>query len=235
MIKYLQKSIIMLFLFSGHSFAVELCHPEVSQKDNNYIIGYGSLMQRESRKSTHPNAMDVYPVEVKGFKRIWGIHGQNYKTTFLTVIKDKDSYLNAVYYPSADYEILGADEREIGYCRILISRNDLNPLGLSSMPEGKYWIYVRDEDKISSPSIEYPIVQSYVDIFLDGCIQIGNTYLLPKFLENCVVQTYGWPKEVGFWLNDRQFPRRPFRTPNAFYIDKILSKNFPNYHQHPIE
>ena len=235
MIKFLIQITLIFGLFSGHAFASDPCHPEVLQQDNNYMIGYGSLMQKQSRRVTHPNARYVYPIEVKGFKRVWGIHGNNYKTTFLTLVKDKKAFLNAVYYPVGDYDILEADEREMGYCRILVPKSNIEALGLKDIPEGKYWVYAQKDDKVNLPSKEYPIVQSYVDIFLDGCIQMGKTYNLPDFLDRCVSETYGWPSETNAWVNDRQFPRRPFRTPNAFKIDKLLSKEFKDYHQHPID
>ncbi len=226
---------LILLSFSAYSVDFDLCHPEVSQNDDNYIIGYGSLMQKESREITHPNAKDVYPVEVRGFKRVWGIQGKNYRTTFLTLIEDKNASLNAVYYPAADYDILEADEREMGYCRMLVPKDNIEPLGLKDMPDGVYWIYVKEGNKISPASKEYPIVQSYVDIFLNGCIEIGRTYRLPNFLERCITESYGWPTDNDSWVNDRHFPRRPFKTTNAFYIDEMLTKYFPNYHQHPID
>ena len=235
MMKLFIQISLMLGIVTSYVFAADPCYPKVSQQANNYIIGYGSLMQRESRQATHPNAIDVYPIEVKGFKRIWGIKGGDYKTTFLTLVKDSKAALNAVYYPAADFDILEADEREMGYCRVLVSKKDMQPLGLKYMPDGVYWVYAQKENKIYLPNKEYPIAQSYVDVFLDGCTQIGKTYNISEFLDECISQTYGWPIENDAWVNDRQFPRRPFRTPNAFNIDKILSKNFSNYYQHPID
>jgi hypothetical protein len=238
--KLLIKVVVILGLYSGYAYASDAyhpdsCHPAVSQKENNYIIGYGSLIQKESRQKTNPNAKYVYPIEVKGFKRVWGIQGGNYKTTFLTLLKDENSSLNAVYYSVADYGILETDEREMGYCRILVPKTDIQALGLKDIPDGKYWVYAQKDNNIQSPSKEYPIVQSYVDIFLDGCIQVGDTYNIPQFLEECISKTHGWPTKPGTWVNDRQHPRRPFGISNAFNIDKILSKDFKDYYQHPID
>lgn len=238
--KLITKLFLILGLYSGYVYASDAyhpdsCHPEVLQEESNYIIGYGSLMQKESRRITNPYAKYVYPIEVKGFKRVWGIPGGNYKATFLTLLKDQESSINAVYYPVADYDILETDEREMGYCRILVPKPDIQALGLKDLPEGKYWIYAQKDNHIYLPNKEYPIVQSYVDIFLDGCIQIDKTYNIPQFLEECISKTHGWPIEPGSWVNDRQHPRRPFATANAFNIDKILSKNFKDYYHHPID
>ena len=43
-----------------------------SENSKNYIIGYGSLMERESRMITNPQAHRVEPVLVRGFQRVWG-------------------------------------------------------------------------------------------------------------------------------------------------------------------
>lgn len=240
MIKFLIRVIIILGLYSGYVYASDAyhpdsCHPEVSQKENNYMIGYGSLMQKESRRITNPNAKYVYPIEVKGFKRVWGLQGGNYKTTFLTLLKDENSSINAVYYPVADYDILEMDERERGYCRILVPKADIKALGLEDIENGTYWVYAQKDNHIYLPNKEYPIAQSYVDIFLDGCIQINNTYNIPQFLEECISKTHGWPVKSGSWINDRTHPRRPFATANAFNIDTILSRKFDGYYQHPID
>ena len=44
--------------------------PEPGSK--NYIIGYGSLMETESRTRTNKSALVVKPILIKGFQRTWG-------------------------------------------------------------------------------------------------------------------------------------------------------------------
>lgn len=55
----------------GTSKNAEECHPEPDSAAPQYVIGYGSLMQEESRKRTSPNAGLAEPVEVAGFRRGW--------------------------------------------------------------------------------------------------------------------------------------------------------------------
>ena len=75
------------------------------------------------------------------------------------------------------------------------------------------------------PNKEYPIVQSYVDIFISGCLEIEDKYELPHFADKCVETTKGWSTS---WVNDRLYPRRPiFNVPKAFRIDKVLANNVP--------
>ena len=99
-----------------------------------------------------------------------GIHGGHYKTTFLTIIKDKGASLNAIYYPVNHNDIQGTDQRESGYCRVKVSAKNIIPLGLTILPEGSYWAYAQKNNDIEKPNKEYPLAQSYIDVFLDGCI-----------------------------------------------------------------
>jgi hypothetical protein len=89
------------------------------------------------------------------------------------------------------------------------------------VPEGDIWFYASSQERPASP--QFPIVQSYVDICLNGCLEIEGTYPLAKqrnfaklFIETCT----GWTE---WWVNDRIYPRRPFiYEPNAYKIDQLL-------------
>jgi len=221
-----------------------LCNQTVDDKDENYLVGYGSLLEEKSRNRTNPDVEVVYPIEIQGFKRIWGFQLEKYKSTFLTIISDDKSTVNAVYYPIKAKDFIELDIREEGYCRMLISKEKLKQLGskeklkqlgLDSLPEGKYWIYANMEKNIPKPSVKHPIPQSYVDIFLNGCIEIGEKYEIDDFLDKCITLTYEWPTDNDAWVNDRIHPRRPFVIPNYKKIDKKLSATFSNYHDHPFD
>lgn len=212
------------------------CRPSLFNKTQNYIIGYGSLMQANSRQRTNPKANVVYPIMINSFMRAWGIHGDTYKTTFLTVLKHRGSSLNAVYYPADASEVKKTDMRERGYCRYKVKPKQIKALGSIKLPEGNFWIYAQ-KNKLQPVNIKYPIVQSYVDIFLDGCMQVGRKYSIKNFAKMCIETTSGWPnaKRQGLWINDRVHPRRPFEIPNAVKIDKLLAKYFSDYYSHKIE
>ena len=70
------------------------------QSLQNYMVGYGSLINRRSRLRTTPSIKSVYPVQVNDYERAWNVNGENYKTIFVGVIPKKGSHLNAVYYQS---------------------------------------------------------------------------------------------------------------------------------------
>lgn len=84
---------------------------------------------------------------------------------------------------------------------------------------------------MAAASAGYPIVQSYVDIFITGCLQMQARVTEPAFdfVEQCVLTTEGWSKH---WVNDRIYPRRPFHyQPNAFKIDGYLNRLLPEFVQ----
>lgn len=210
------------------------CRPPLVQGKQNFLIGYGSLMQSASRRRTNPRAVNVYPIMVRGFERVWGIRSHNYYTTMLTIIKNKRAQLNAVYYPVMAQDITQTDAREGGYCRVNVPREQLSALGLKTLPPGVFWVYAQKDNHVSTPNAHYPIVQSYVDLFIGGCLQVGRAYQVPDFAARCVQTTTAWPKVSvkGAWINDRVHPHRPFDQPDSFAIDRLLARYFSNYYQH---
>jgi hypothetical protein len=206
----------------------EGCHPEVDASKAQYVVGYGSLMQAASKRTTEPGAGENLPIRVRGFRRGWNTHGV-YPTTYLGVQHDEDASMVAALYRSfLDDGKLSADAREIDYCRAKVEPASVEMLDGSSVPSsGQIWIYVSRPESLAPPDAEYPIVQSYVDIFISGCLELQVRVADPDldFVEQCIRTTQGWSR---YWVNDRIHPRRPFPfQPKAFEIDKRLGKWLP--------
>lgn len=196
-----------------------------------YILGYGSLMETASRIRTTPEAKEAYPVKVTGFKRGWfartGVIG--FSPTYLGCVPHDTSVTNGVVYEVSAEEIKKTDEREKGYTRVQITLESITDYAKALSDDAKVWIYVNSfpDHEIPGdqlPSREFPIVQSYVDICMNGCIEIEDKYpgFAGSFIEDFVRTTAFWSPN---WANDRIYPRRPFiYCPNAFKIDKLLQK-----------
>ena len=226
--------VVFLFCFSPQTQAsTKDCNLNPSKNSKNYIIGYGSLMERESRMITNPQAHRVEPVLVKGFQRAWGQNGGNYKTTFLTLIEKKDAKLNAIFYSVNIENLLKTDQRERSYCRIKVDEKNLDFYGRKvNSKDVNFWIYAATPDRLKKPSATHPIVQSYVDIFINGCLQTEEEFKLQGFAKDCVQLTSDWSEQ---WVNDRLHARRPFAIKNAVKIDQLLSQYFSHYYNHPID
>jgi hypothetical protein len=99
--------------------------------------------------------------------------------------------------------------------------------GSPGPPQGEIWYFASKSKKTANA--EHPIVQSYVDICIDGCLEIEAMYPLARdahFAEQFVKTCTDWKTP---WINDRIFPYRPFiYMPRASKIDEILSKYLPD-------
>jgi hypothetical protein len=205
------------------------CDGTLDASRPQYIVGYGSLMQHESRSRTSPQAGPAHPVEVAGFRRGWFVRGSSvgFSTTFLGVVQDRASRLNAVVYKVDADEVAATDRRERSYCRALVPIAQITVLGpdFPLAADAQAWIYVSRGPNVSLPNAKYPIVQSYVDIFITGCLEQEQRYGIAGFARECVATTNGWS---GHWVNDRIYPRRPFvHQPHAGEIDRLLAKELP--------
>ncbi len=191
-----------------------------------YIFGYGSLMERESRLRTTPSAEFIIPVKVTGVARGWWFRGPRtgFTTTFLGTIFDASATCNGILYKVSEGGLTDTDTREKGYVReklegekIKIQRLD----GEQALPTGAtIWIYNVNVNQKQTPDEYAPIVQSYVDICLKGCLDIRDMYPgTADFAKEFITSTKDWS---AHWENDRVSPRRPFLTPRAGEIDELL-------------
>jgi hypothetical protein len=204
--------------------------PTKSPPVQKYIFGYGSLIQIESRTRTVPKAFAAAPAIVKGISRGWYYQAPSFSLspTYLGAVVDANATTNGVIYPVSDEELLANDARESDYTRTLLPRSAIKLLdGSSAPPPGEYYFYA---SKSKNPvNAEHPIVQSYVDICVDGCLEVEAMYPLARdagFAEQFVKTCTDWKTP---WINDRIFPYRPFiYMPRASKIDEILCKNLPD-------
>jgi hypothetical protein len=207
---------------------------KVAQVKNgdDYVFGYGSLLERTSRTRTNPEAVGAWPARVTGYQRGWfhQIEGQvGYSCTFLGAVKSKNAPMNGVIYKVSDIE--STIKREAGYTATELTPDQIEfldggqPWSKSAKPGDKVYIFVSNEKSISpsnAPTKELPIVQSYVDMCVNGCLELDAIYrtLNKGFTSEFFRTTVGWNE---FWVNDRAYPRRArFTVPSATDIDKAL-------------
>jgi len=99
--------------------------------------------------------------------------------------------------------------------------------GPEHLVEGQARIYTNQPATIAPPSVNFPIVQSYVDIFVSGCLEQEQRFGLEGFARECIATTHDWSPH---WVNDRLYPRRPFiYQPKARQIDLLLSQQVPAF------
>jgi hypothetical protein len=229
---------VLLFLGTGPTWAgADECHPVLDPDRPQVVIGYGSLMEKKSKAMSAPTAGPNHPVRVTGFQRSWtdrGGLGPGFRTIFLGVEVAKGIQMVAVAYSDPDRtNISGTDAREQSYCRMAVEPAKVEVLDSWDLPaDAEIWIYTMKPDKIGRPDASHPIVQSYVDVFLSGYLQMQDL-LRPEiaaklnFASECITTTSGWSEH---WKNDRIYPRRPWMYQrNAPTIDGHLKRLLPEY------
>jgi hypothetical protein len=223
---------LVLLLALSQTASADDCHPEISAGRSQFVVGYGSLMERTSKAMSAPTAGPNHPVRVTGFQRAWNTHGA-YGTTFLGVTEaDNAAMVAAIYADTDGSNIAGTDRSEESYCRRPVDPDQIELLDGWRLPvDAEIWIYVNKPDHVGVPDNGKPIIQSYVDIFLTGCLEMQDG-ILPEvvvrmdFAAECIRTTSGWSKH---WVNDRIYPRRPFiYQKNAAMIDRVLLKELPD-------
>ena len=171
--------------------------------------------------------------------------------------------INGVVFRIPHSALQDFDRREVGYDRVEIALEDLDVLvgnadgdtaagGMdfadtqqeTSSPMSKskdapfrifsnekVWVYV--PQKSQEADEDHPILQSYVDTVLQGCLEWGGEDMIREFVET----TGAWSQ---YFLNDTPSSRRPWLYRREYdTIDKILrefeNKTFYAERRHPEE
>ncbi|NLQ17048.1 gamma-glutamylcyclotransferase [Marinomonas sp. M1K-6] len=174
----------------------------MSVVDRHFILGYGSLMNGESRAKTGETG-DVWPVKLHGFERHWSVMSVEYGMSSVAVVQTPEKACNGVLVEVPHDQFPLFDERERGYRRARIKPEQLTPYHKKTLPQGTYWVY--HTHNVVEPHDECPIALSYLDVILSGCLEHGDA-----FAQDFLALTKGWSSPL---LNDRQTPRYPRAQP----------------------
>jgi len=190
-----------------------------------YVFGYGSLIEKASRTRTNPDALGAWPARITGYQRGW-FHqfakNVGSSCTYLGAVEEAKATMNGVIFQVADFE--KTKERESGYTATQVKGQITMLDGAGPWDRGEVYIFVSNPSDISKtkkPTSTFPIVQSYVDICINGCMEVEAIYRPAQgFVQEFIKTTTGWNK---YWANDRLYPRRPFiYAPNSSKIDQAL-------------
>lgn len=161
-----------------------------------------------------------------------------FSTTFLAIrqVEDRNTTCNGVVYPVTEDELDRTDQREGSYQRVRLPLENIEWLASSASNVDAHnvaagssiWAYVLPvSTELHEPTSTFPIVQSYLDICLTGCLDIQGEFAgeaTSNFALEFLRTTAGWNP---CWVNDRIHPRRPFAAvPQAISIDLLLHQEF---------
>ena len=197
----------------------------------DFIFGYGSLINTPSREATGGGRVDAVPARLGpkfNLVRSWVARSSSGFTALGLRPRQPDeevSTINGVVFPVDAESLPRFDRRESGYDRVVVPRDMIEPLSWRGLPAmGTIWTYVPRGSAAAAllpfPTAEFPIVQSYVDLVMEGALEYG-----PAFARELIATTADWGR---FWLNDRVTARRPWiATPKAGDIDRLLGRTPP--------
>ena len=185
----------------------------------NYVFGYGSLILPESRALTIGEHGQATPIIMKGVERSFSLVASQYGLTAVSLSLNPAARCTGVIFPVNDEQLMLLDKREEGYDRISMPMDFAEPLYKHPTLEGVVFAYAGQDS--GAPTEECPIVQSYLDVILTGCIKEFGVDFANVFAST----TNKW----DHWLNDRQKPRYPraLESVDTKTIDGILERALP--------
>jgi hypothetical protein len=207
---------------------------------SQFIFGYGSLINTQSRNATASAPISAIPVRVSaafGYVRTWNDRSPS-GFTALGLRKpgpgEKANTINGVLYAVEGDDMTKFDAREEGYARVEILHTAIEAVSWQSIPQnGHIWVYVPvrrpSEDPgvgLPEPDAGFPLLESYIDIVIEGGFEYG-----PEFARELIETTADWSQ---FWLNDRELARRPWVHDSKYAaVDKLLASVSPAATQFP--
>ncbi len=189
-----------------------------------YLFIYGSLLSRRSREATLQGEVDVTPATLRGFRRVWNMHTPQLGggITFLGLEPFPEATCWGAVMPVHDDQFDRLAAREQDY--------ELTPLNWTDIEEGPAdreeplhaFTYVSSD----RPNDAFPIVQSYLDVCLTGCLELGKDATTGEnHCASFLRDTAGWGPH---WVNDRVHARRPFvEFPQSISIDQAIRNCLP--------
>lgn len=218
----------------------------------DYLFGFGSIINTNTHASWMADGSQALPGQRANIRACFGYRrGWNFRSntgfTALGIAKDNagdGTVINGVLFRIPHSMLSSFDRREVGYDRVEMNLEHLELLpgpdsagGLEvdtlKIADGaKLWVYVPKQSFCAEANEDHPILQSYVDTVIQGCLQWGGEEMAEQF----VVTTYCWSP---YFLNDTPSSRRPWLFRKEYNtIDSILSKHPATHYEdrrHPEE
>ena len=225
--------VVAAMLAVSSAGATDYWGKSLPNRPTQFIFGYGSLINTPSRNATAGRPTPAIPVRVSaefGYIRAWVARSPSGFTALglrKPVPGEAATTINGVLYPVDGTDMTPFDKREKGYVRLAVPLTMLEPVSWQPVPHDvQVWVYVpvgaegKPGEGLPRPSADYPLLESYIDVVIDGALEYG-----PDYARELVETTLDWSE---FWLNDRELARRPWiYDKNYSDEDALLSTTAP--------
>lgn len=171
----------------------------------HYVLGYGSLLSRDSRERYSQIFTPGLSVDVTGFQRGWVTRSIAEQQTYVGAIADRRSHLNALLIPTTINPQLKDREKdyrfvEVGVHALSFTGAPMSEPLFNALEKHSFWIC--ETLQVLPATEQFPVHQTYIDTCLSGCFEQGGESNAQTF----VTQTKGWEHPR---YNDRNAPKYP--------------------------
>ncbi len=182
-----------------------------------HLFVYGSLinMRQWQRKNLFPQAQ---PVRVRDYRLGWYMPVAQAACTVLAVVPQVGGCVWGLLVAIDSAHLDFSDQRELpfGYRRAALAPSQVDfyhPAQACQLDQ--LWVYCTDQPTEPTPAC--PVIQSYVDVVLEGCLAVGD-----EFACDYVRTLDGWTH----WVDDRAAPRYGTHMPcDTGKVDDCLQAN----------
>ena len=177
-----------------------------SVSETHVILGYGSLMNADSRARFSGIEYQGIPVRVAGFERGWLTRSYHESQTYVGAVRRVGASLNAQLIPVLMNPSLAQRERDYLFTQV---SPEFLTFALDEQADKllRHWlseraIWICETTDAFEPDSEFPVSQTYVDTCLAGCLSHGGTTEATFFIRH----TSCWPES---FRDDRLAPVYP--------------------------
>ena len=165
---------------------------DLSLMNDPYFFGYGSLVNLSTHEYQDPKAASL-----SGWRRIW-LNNYMRDAAFLSVHPAEGAEIDGIIARVPDADWIALDARETGYDRL----DATDQLLVDLEPTVDCAVYVVPRTRVTDTGKKSPILLSYLDVVLQGFMQIYGSDGLDHFFAT----TDSWDRPVH---NDRHKPIYP--------------------------
>ena len=163
---------------------------------NHLILGYGSLINRDSRQRFSDLTHTGLLVEVNGFARGWITRSIREQQTYVGAWPEHSGRLNALMVPTALSPALARREKDYRFVQVQPQYIDAG-LDIQSsqflqdrLAHKQVWICQSLATQLADA--HYPVSQTYIDTCLAGCLEHGGQASAQAFIRS----TAHWPEHI---------------------------------------
>jgi len=174
---------------------------------SHIVLGYGSLLSKDSRERYSNIFTQGIPVTVEGFERAWVTRSLSEKQTYVGATPNKRESLNAQLIPTTLNPTLQAREKDYRFVsvtseNVIFNNIDSQYRALLIEQLSPFSLWICETLDCHEPSQAYPVHQTYIDTCLAGCLEHGGIYEAKAFVAN--TKLWDHPR-----INDRANPLYP--------------------------